>query len=56
MRDALDTLLETKLVFEHEDYYFCKISRRSIKLVKKNEKKTEIHDALDFHGLFGKLN
>lgn len=49
MLDALDTLMGIKLVFKHEDYYFCKISRKSIKLIKKNEKKKAIGNPMDFH-------
>ena len=54
MHDALNTLMGIKLVFKHEDYYFCKISRKSIKLTKKNERRKE-HDSssLDICQLFG---
>lgn len=39
MQDALDTLMGVNLVFKHEDCYYCKISRKSIKLIKKNKKR-----------------
>ena len=55
MHDALDTLMGIKLVFKHEDYYFCKISRKSIKLIKKNEKKKESDGPMDFHRLLEEL-
>lgn len=55
MHDALDTLMGIKLVFKHENYYFCKISRKSIKLIKKNEKKKESDGPMDFHRLLKEL-
>lgn len=56
MQDALDKLIGVKLIFKHEDYYFCKISRKSIKLIKKNEKKNEQNSPLDFHKLLGEIS
>ena len=56
MQDALDKLIGVKLIFKHEDYYFCKISKKSIKLIKKNEKKNEQNSPLDFHKLLGEIS
>lgn len=55
MHDALDTLMGIKLVFKHEDYYFCKISRKSIKLIKKNQKLTENAETMDFRKMLEEL-
>ena len=55
MHDALDTLIGIKLVFKHEDYYFCKISRKSIRLIKKNEKSKKEDASLDFRKMFEEL-
>lgn len=55
MQDALDKLIGIKLIFKHEEYYFCKISRKSIKLIKKNEKNEEQNSTLDFHHLLEEL-
>ena len=51
---ALDKLLDIKLIFKHENYYFCKISKKSIKLIKKNEKKKESDDSIAFRKHFPK--
>lgn len=55
MQDALDKLIGVKLIFKHEEYYYCKISRKSIKLIKKNEKKKESDNPMDFHRLLEEL-
>ena len=55
MQDALDKLIGVKLIFKHEDYYFCKISRKSIKLIKKNEKSKKEDAFLDFRKMFEEL-
>lgn len=56
MQDALDKPIGIKLIFKHDDYYFCKISRKSIKLIKKSEKKDEQDSPLDFHKLLGEIS
>lgn len=55
MQDALDKLIGVKLIFKHEECYYCKISRKSVKLIKKNEKKKESDGPMDFHRLLGEL-
>ena len=55
MQDALDKLIGVKLIFKHEECYYCKISRKSIKLIKKNEKKKESDNPMDFHRLLEEL-
>lgn len=55
MQDALDKLIGVKLIFKHEDYYFCKISRKSIKLIKKNEKKRDCGETVDFRKMLEEL-
>lgn len=55
MHDALDMLMGIKLVFRHEECYFCKISRKSIKLIKKNEKNKKEDTSLDFRKMFEEL-
>lgn len=56
MHDALDTLMGIKLVFKHEEYYYCKISRKSIKLIKKNDQKKESAESMDIHRLLEELD
>lgn len=55
MQDALDKLIGVKLIFKHEEFYYCKISRKSIRLIKKNEKKKDSDNPMDFHRLFEEL-
>lgn len=55
MQDALDKLIGVKLIFKHEECYYCKISRKSIKLIKKNERKENNGSDLDFHKLLDEL-
>lgn len=55
MQDALDKLISVKLIFKHEDCYYCKISRKSIKLIRKNEKKMKSDEIVDFNSLLEEL-
>lgn len=55
MQAALDRLTGVKLIFKHDNYYFCKISRKSIKLIKKNEKSKKHERSIDVHKLLEEL-
>lgn len=55
MQDALDKLIGVKLIFKHEECYYCKISRKSVRLIKKNEKTKENTEPIDIHQLLGEL-
>jgi len=56
MQDALDKLIGIKLIFKHEECYYCKISRKSVRLIKKNEKNKKEDASLDFRKMFEELD
>ena len=55
MQDALDELIGIKLIFQHEECYYCKISRKSVRLIKKNEKARDCDDTVDFRKMLEEL-
>lgn len=55
MQDALDKLIGIKLIFKHEEHYYCKISKKSIRLIKRNDKKDNQDGPLDIHALLEEL-
>ena len=48
---ALNKLVYMKLIFKHEHWYYCRITKRSIKLIKKNLKKRKKNGPLNFNKL-----
>ena len=49
MRNALNKLLGARLIFKHEESYYCKISRKSIKLIQQNGNENDADDSMNYH-------
>lgn len=55
MREALDNLLNLKVIFEQDNQYYCSLSKKSVTQIKKIEEKEDNEISLDFEEVMKKI-
>ena len=55
MREALDNLSSLKVIFEHDNHYYCLLSRRSVKQIQRIGEKEDDDTSLDLDAYIKKI-